>query len=465
MKKKFIKYIEDNSLIKNGDHILVALSGGPDSVCMLNLLCSIRDEYNLKIGAAHLNHMLRGEAANEDEKFAKEMCNKLEVDFYSKRVDIEAYSKEKGVSTETGGRDVRYALFNEVSKKYGYNKIATAHNANDQAETILMRMMRGTGLEGLCGIPLIRDEIYIRPILCMERWEVEKYCEDFNLNPRIDKTNLENIYTRNKIRLDILPYMKENFNKDVVMAINRMSNILWEDNKFINDFSKEKFKEYCHKENDEIKINKNLFKENKAIINRVIRKALTEVSKSTYDFEHKHIEEVINLAYIGTNKKIDLPNGIYAENVYGEIEIKKKKEKIDIKKSEEVTILKEDLDGNSIDFNNYEIKFEIVKSQKNLKITNNDLIKYFDYDKIKKYVIIRNRKNGDKITPLGMKGNKKLKDIFIDMKIPKEVRDEIPLIVFDDNIAWVLDVKLSNIYKVTNETENILKIIYKRKVS
>ena len=228
---------------------------------------------------------------------------------------------------------------------------------------------------------------------------------------------------------------------------------------------KEKFKEYCHKENDEIKINKNLFNENKAIINRVIRKALTEVSKSTYDFEYKHIEEVINLAYIGTNKKIDLPNGIYAENVYGEIEIKKKKEKIDIKKSEEVTILKEDIDGNSIDFNNYEIKFEIVKSQKNLKITNNDLIKYFDYDKIKKYVIIRNRKNGDKITPLGMKGNKKLKDIFIDMKIPKDVRDEIPLIAFDDNIAWVLDVKLSNIYKVTNETENILKIIYKRKVS
>ncbi|WP_297638654.1 tRNA lysidine(34) synthetase TilS [uncultured Clostridium sp.] len=463
MKSKFIKYIEDNKLIEKGDNILVALSGGPDSICMLHLLCSIRDEYDLKIGAAHLNHMLRGEEANKDEEFAKEFCNKLNVDFYSERVDIEAYSKEQGVSTETGGRDVRYGLFNKVSQNDGYNKIATAHNANDQAETILMRMMRGTGLEGLCGIPIIREGKYIRPILCMERWEVEKYCEDFELHPRIDKTNLETVYSRNKIRLEILPYMKEHFNKDVVMAINRMTNILWEDNKFINDYCKEKFKEYCVKENGNIKIKEELFKESKAIITRVIRKALTKVSKSTYDFELKHVEEVIKLSKIGTNKRIDLPNNIYAENVYGQIYIKKK-EKEKIINNIEITIEKEKLDGYKIEFNGYELNFEIVQNRKNLKIADNDLIKYFDCDKIKKYVVIRTRKNGDKITPMGMSGSKKLKDIFIDMKIPKDKREELPIIVFDDNISWVLDVKLSNIYKVTKETDNILKIIYKRKV-
>lgn len=463
MKSKFIKYIESNGLIGKDEKILVALSGGPDSICMLHLLCSIREEYNLKIGAAHLNHMLRGEEANKDEDYAKKFCETLNVDFYSERVDIEEYSKQKGVSTETGGRDARYSLFDDISRKYGYTKIATAHNANDQAETIIMRMMRGTGLEGLCGIPVMREGKYIRPILCMERWEIEKYCEDFDLKPRIDKTNLETIYSRNKVRLEIIPYMKENFNKDVVMAINRMTNILWEDNKFITEYSKEKFKEYCIKENSNIRINEKLFNENKAIVARVLRKALTKVSKSTYDFELKHIEEVIKLSKIGTNKRIDLPNNIYAENMYGQIYIKKKEPKNKMLKKE-IVIEKNNLNGYKTEFNGYELSFEIIENRKNSKIPNNDLIKYFDCDKIKKYVVIRTRKDGDKINPLGMDGNKKLKDIFIDMKIPKEKRDELPIIVFDDNISWVLDVKLSNIYKVTKKTENILKIIYKRKV-
>lgn len=463
MKSKLKKYIESNGLIDKGEKILVALSGGPDSICMLHLLCSIREEYDLKIGAAHLNHMLRGEEANKDENYAKEFCEKLNVDFYSKRIDIERYSKENGVSTETGGRDARYNLFDTIAKEYGYTKIATAHNANDQAETIIMRMMRGTGLEGLCGIPVMREGKYIRPILCMERWEIEKYCENFDLKPRIDKTNLETIYSRNKIRLEILPYMKENFNQDVVMALNRMSNILWEDNKFITEYAKGKFKEYCIKENGNIKIDEKLFYENKAIVARVLRKALTKVSKSTYDFELKHIEEVMKLSKIGTNKRIDLPNNIYAENIYGKIYIKKKEKEIDTQKKE-IIIEKDKLNGYKTEFNGYELSFEIIENRKNSKIPNNDLIKYFDCDKIKKYVVIRTRKNGDKINPLGMNGSKKLKDIFIDMKVPKEKREELPVIVFDDDISWVLDVKLSNIYKVTKKTDNILKIIYKRKV-
>ncbi|MGL4849011.1 MAG: tRNA lysidine(34) synthetase TilS [Clostridium sp.] len=461
MREKFIKHIEENELLKDGDKVLVALSGGPDSICMLHLLYSVKEKYNLEIGAAHLNHMLRGVEADKDELYAKEFCESLGVEFFSKKIDIENYSKERGVSTETGGRDARYELFDSVRKEHGYTKIATAHNANDQAETILMRMMRGTGLEGLCGIPVKRDGIFIRPILCMERNEIEEYCEEFDLKPRIDKTNLETIYTRNKIRLKILPYMKENFNNDVVTAINRMTHILYEDNKFITDYAKGKFKEYCIKDNGNIKIKKELFNESRTILARVIRKVLVKVSKSTYDFEMKHIEEVIKLNSLGTNKRVDLPNGIYAENIYGEIYIKKRVEKKECTVSE-ITIGKEDVEGVQ-NFGEYEFKFEVIRKEKNLKITNNDLIKYFDYDKINKCIIIRNRKNGDKIVPFGMKGTKKLKDIFIDMKIQKEKRDELPIIEFDDNIAWVVGVKLSEIYRVTKDTENILKIIYKRK--
>ncbi len=429
MINKFINYIKDNSLLDNGDKVLVGLSGGPDSVCLLHLLHSIKNTYSLKIGAAHINHMLRGDEALKDEEYAKNLCKSLGIEFYSTRLDIEKIAKERGVSTETAGRDERYRFFNEVKDKEGYTKIATAHNANDQAETIIMRMMRGTGLEGLGGIPVMRDGIYIRPILFLERKAIEDYCEGNNLNPRIDKTNLENIYSRNKIRLDILPYMKENFNPDVVKSINRIE----------------------------------LFNKEKAIITRVVRKSLTTLSKSVYDFEMKHIKEVIELGNIGTNKRMDLPNGIYAENVYGEIYIKKKERLL--KKETEVENLilaKDDIDGKEVDFLGCLIQFKVENKEKNLKFNNNDLIKYFDYDKINEYVTVRKRKNGDRIIPLGMTGSKKLKDIFINMKVPKDYRDNIPVIQFDDEIAWVLGVKTSNTYKVTNQTKNILKVMCKR---
>ncbi|KJU71987.1 tRNA lysidine(34) synthetase TilS [Clostridium baratii] len=463
MINKFINYIKDNSLLDNGDKVLVGLSGGPDSVCLLHLLHSIKNTYSLKIGAAHINHMLRGDEALKDEEYAKNLCKSLGIEFYSTRLDIEKIAKERGVSTETAGRDERYRFFNEVKDKEGYTKIATAHNANDQAETIIMRMMRGTGLEGLGGIPVMRDGIYIRPILFLERKAIEDYCEGNNLNPRIDKTNLENIYSRNKIRLDILPYMKENFNPDVVKAINRMALLLQEDNEYINNEAIKAFLKYCTVKKDEIIINRELFNKEKAIITRVVRKSLTTLSKSVYDFEMKHIKEVIELGNIGTNKRIDLPNGIYAENVYGEIYIKKKERLI--KKETEVENLilaKDDIDGKEVDFLGCLIQFKVENKEKNLKFNNNDLIKYFDYDKINEYVTVRKRKNGDRIIPLGMTGSKKLKDIFINMKVPKDYRDNIPVIQFDDEIAWVLGVKTSNTYKVTNQTKNILKVMCKR---
>lgn len=465
MIKKFKEFIEKNELIKKGDGVVVGLSGGPDSVCLLHLLHSIKEEYDLKIVGAHINHMIRGEEANKDEEYAKELCKSLGLDFHSIRVDIEGLAKKEGVSTETAGRDVRYGFFQKIRKEYGYNKIATAHNANDQAETILMRIMRGTGIEGLLGIPVKRDGVFIRPILGIERNDIEEYCEKNKLNPRIDKTNLETIYSRNRIRLDILPYMKEHFNEDIVNTINRMSEILSFDNDFINKEVEKEYKEKCIEKEERIIIKKELFLGDKAIITRVIRKSLTNVSKSIYDFELKHINDVISLNNIGTNKRIDLPNGIIAENIYGDIEIKKKEalDKSFKKEETEIIIEKKDIDKEELEYLGYNFKFQVLKDAKKLKFNNNDLIKYFDYDKLNKCVILRARKNGDKIVPFGMKGSKKLKDIFINMKVPKNQRDITPILQFDDNIAWVVDVKLSDIFKVTKDTKTILKVICEKR--
>ena len=183
-----MSYIKDNNLIKSGDKVLVALSGGPDSVCLLNILYNLKAELNIEVGAAHLNHLLRDKDAFEDEEYVKTLCKSLDIPCFVKRVDINKYSKDKKMSSEMAGREARYNFFDDIVKDEGYTKIATAHNANDQAETILFRLMRGSGIEGLCGIKVRRDKI-IRPILCLSRKEVEEYIEINNLKPRIDKTN------------------------------------------------------------------------------------------------------------------------------------------------------------------------------------------------------------------------------------------------------------------------------------
>ena len=351
-----MSYIKDNNLINPKDRILVALSGGPDSVCLLNILYNLKEELDIEIGAAHLNHMLRDEDAFQDEEYVKNLCESFDIPCFVKRVDINKYSKENKMSSEMAGRDARYNFFDEVIREHGYNKIATAHNANDQAETILFRLMRGTGIEGLCGIKVCRDKI-IRPILCLSRKEVEEYIEVNNLKPRIDKTNFEKIYNRNKIRLDILPYIKENFNEDIIQTLNRMSVLLQKDNEFIEKSARSFYEKYCVEQQDYFIIKKKMFDNHEAVVTRVIRYALTNFSKTHYDFEMKHIYEICNLAKNNSGKSIDLPNKIYAENIYGDIYIKERIINNNIHVKQEIKINKDDIDGKKIAFQNNIIEF------------------------------------------------------------------------------------------------------------
>ncbi|WP_423237139.1 tRNA lysidine(34) synthetase TilS [Clostridium vincentii] len=462
MREKFFEYIVENNLVSDGEGVVVGLSGGPDSVCLLNLLCSLRQDMNLKIAAAHVNHMLRAEDADKDEEYARNLCKKFKVEFFCKRVDINKYSKDKGLSSETAGREVRYAFFDNVMERLNFSKIATAHNSNDQAETVLMRIMRGTGLEGLTGIPVKRDEKYIRPILFMERKDIEGYCKRCGLEPCIDETNNERLYRRNKVRLDILPYMKKNFNDDIITTINRMVLLLQEDNKYIMGQVDKYFIENCVKHKDEVIIYKSAFECDNAIINRIIRRAIKEVGGNKYDVEMKHIKEVISLKNMETNKKIDLPNGIYAQNIYGNIFIRIKV-KNNKKKYKELVLAKEDILHKEVCFQNYIFTFEVIAFEENIDFIKNKEIKYFNYDSINGNIIIRQRKEGDKIIPLGMTGSKKIKDIFINMKIPQEDREFIPIIQFGEDIAWIVPIKLSDKYKITDETKNILKIVVRRR--
>lgn len=459
---RFKKNMLENKLINKGDKIVVGLSGGPDSICLLNLLCEIREEFDLDLAAAHINHMIRGEEADKDQEFCRERCFQLGVKFFYKKIDVNEYAKNNGLSSESAGREIRYEFFNEVMNKLEFNKIATAHNANDQAETVLMRLMRGTGLEGLSGIQVIRDNKYIRPILFLNREEVESYCHDIGEEARIDKTNLERIYSRNKIRLDILPYMKKNFNEDIIDTINRMAQLIDKDNEYINKMAEKYYNNVCIEDKEKVIIKKDGFLLESSIITRIIRKSIYKVGNAKYNVEAKHIEDVIRLQKKSTSKVLNLPNKVIAENVYGDIHIKRAVYN-ETKKTYEKCINKSDLKDTTIEFGEYLINFDIIINEKKLKFNDNSLIKYFNYDNINNEIKIRFRKDGDRIIPFGMKGSKKLKDIFIDMKVPKEQRDNIPIILFDDNISWVVGVKISEVYKITNEAKKILKIKATRK--
>ena len=462
MEDKVIAYIKKNKLIEPGDNVLVALSGGPDSVCLLNILYKFKDELNITLGAAHINHMLRGEDSDRDEKYVIELCNKIGIPSYIKRVNINNYSEKNKMSSEMAGRKVRYDFFEEIMKKGNYNKIATAHNANDQAETIMFRLIRGSGLEGLGGIKAYRDNKIIRPILCLERDEVEKYIRKENLNPRIDKTNFEKIYNRNKIRLDILPYIKEHFNEDIIKTLNRTAVLLQKDNEFLESESLKVYQKYCIEYDEYFIIKKDAFTNHDSIVSRMLRNALIRYSNQPYDFEMKHIYEIMDLARKDTGKAVNLPKNILVENIYGDIYIKNKSNQKKIY-SNEVRLNKFDIGNKKIDFQDFFIKFTVMENDKNLNLKENKFIKYFEFDKIEDEIILRTREDGDRMIPLGMKGSKKVKDIFIDMKIPKDLRDLIPILCFDNKIAWVIGVRTSEEYRISNNSKNILKVIVSRK--
>ena len=464
MLDKVINYIKENKIIQQDDRILVALSGGPDSVCLLHMLYRIKDKFNLKLGAIHINHMLRGEEADKDENYIIDLCEQMGIKHYVKIINIEYIAKETNVSLETAGRNERYKAFEEIKIKDKYNKIAVAHNANDQAETILMRIMRGTGLEGLTGIKPQREGGIIRPILCLNRQEIEDYCEYNGLNPRIDASNYDRHYSRNRVRLDILPYMRDNFNKDIIDTLNRMTLLLQKDNEFIEEYSQKCYNIYCKKHNNKLEILKELFeKEMESIITRVVIIAFKEISKSYQNFEMKHIYEIVNLASRETGKKINLTNNIICENLYGNIVLSKNDNKY--YNSCVKTEIKLDKDNiiENIEFNNYIINFEVIENKKKEKFTKNNLIKLFNYDKIEKEILIRYRKDGDKIIPLGMSGSKKVKDIFINSKVPREERDNTPILCFDDKISWIVGYKTSQLFKIDSDTKMILKITVNRK--
>lgn len=309
LEDKVLNTIKRYEQIKSGDTIVVGVSGGPDSICLLNVLKNLQNELKINIVVAHINHMIRKEADSET-VFVQDFCEQRDIKCFVKKADVLQIAKEKKLGTEEVGRKIRYDFFEEVKNIVGGNKIATAHNANDNAETVLMNFLRGSGSTGLKGIEPIRDNKLIRPIIECTRQEIEQYCNEKGLNPKYDKTNQENIYTRNKIRNMFIPYIQENFNPNIIETINRMSNLIATDEMYFKSIVKQSYKEtFISRTEKEIILDLKKFNVlEKVIKSRLIIYTINELLGTTNGIEKIHIEDVIKLCKNNIGNKYLTPN-------------------------------------------------------------------------------------------------------------------------------------------------------------
>ncbi len=313
-KDDILNTITKYNLIQNGDKVVVGLSGGPDSISLINVLNEIREDKSIPLDfdlvAAHINHNIR-EEAKEDEDFVVNYCNKKSIEVYVLSIDIQKKAKDEKKGTEETGRNVRYNFFEEILIKTNANKIATAHTANDNAETVLMNMMRGSGTTGLKGIRPMRDNKFIRPLIETTREEIEKYCEEYTLNPRIDKTNFENDYTRNKVRNLLIPLIKKEFNPNIIMTINRLSDIANEENEYLDNLTRQKYSDILIQESvgKQIVLDLKAFNNQDLVIKkRLILHTINVLQGNAQSIGKVHIDDIIKLCKNNLGNKYLTPN-------------------------------------------------------------------------------------------------------------------------------------------------------------
>lgn len=446
--------IKKYNMLKYGDCVVVGLSGGPDSMCLLHILMELRKTWGLKIFAAHLNHQFRGKEADEDALYVKKKCEEWGIDVFVQVFNVPAFAKEKGLSSEEAGREIRYKLFYEVAEKVRANKIAIAHNMNDNAETVLMNLFRGSGIEGLKGIEAKRGQI-IRPLINVRRNEIEAYCREKDLNPRIDKTNLQPIYGRNKIRLELIPYIEKNFNSNIMSTLQRLSDIVTIENDFLNEEAEKELLKIAIIGENSIEYNINKMHDiHPALLRRVIRIGIEKLTGSLKGIEYRNIESVVDLLTKGTGAAAMLPQNIKAYISYNKLILS-----INTKPENYKYYLELENDKDNIaQYFDFTIRLTTVEASKITDIKKDKYKVYIDKDKVKQKLVLRNRFDGDVFSPIGLKGSKKLKEYFIDEKIPKEERDKILLIADGKEIVWVLGRRLSEKYKITKDTKEAIII-------
>lgn len=438
-----LETIETHNLINDGDHIIIGLSGGADSLAMTHGLIRLREKLNITLTAVHVNHMLRGGAADADAVFVQNFCDSEGIACFVFNEDVQMLAKQQGISFEEMGRNVRYDKFESVKSQLGANKIAVAQNRNDVVETFFINLFRGAGIHGLSSIEYIRDNLFIRPLLDVNRTDIEAYCKCNHLEPRQDHTNLENDYVRNRIRNELLPYLRSSFNPNIDETLMKTIQIMKDQRQFWTIHEKILFDQGCIIHNEEVHLNIDYFETlTEAEKIHLIRLCVASSRGSLEDLSYDVFTRISKMRRTGASYTIDTNWRVDCR--YRKLIFRKTIEDM----VESIPTL-------------YQVVEEVVRL-KDYALTQSCVA--VDAGSVKGELVVRTRKHGDRFMPLGMSGHKKLKDFFIDEKIPREKRDAILLVCDDEKIIWVENMRLNERCKITKDTKKVLILSFQELV-
>lgn len=426
MLQSVLTAIERFSLL-SADNITVALSGGADSVALLHALCTLKDKLKINISAAHLNHMIRGDEALRDENFVKQLCGDMNVPLICESIDVPAYAEKNRLSIETAAREVRYAFFERINT----GVVATAHTASDNLETVLFNLARGTGLNGLCGIPPKRS-IYIRPLILVTRDEVEAYCAENGLSYVTDSTNLSDDYTRNRIRHTVIPVLKS-VNPSAEKTVARTVVSVREDEEFLNacadNYLSANFKDGFLTVDSAVP---------PSVLKRAIKK-YAEYIVPDLRLDSLHLNSIYSVSVNGG--RTSLPCDCIAEAKNGRLSVKNKLS-----------------NGKKTVFNVSTAVKDNTFFKNGEKVNNLLLNNSIDCDKIVGESVLRTRLTGDSVRLAGRGCTKTLKKLMNELKIPNELRDSVPVLADDDGVIWVYGAGTASRCAVNEKTEKVMII-------
>ena len=452
--RRFEQTIRRFNMLQKGDKVIVACSGGPDSVALLYLLNQITGKYDLKLVVAHVNHKLRGKESDQDQRFVKKLAKNLKLGFYTRSFDVAKIARQKRLSIEEAAREVRYQYFDKLAQRLKANKIALGHNADDQAETVLMRLIRGTGALGLTGMSIVRGKI-IRPLLQIKREEIEKFLKVQNLDFRIDSSNLRQDYLRNRIRLELLPHLKRNYNPKIVDILNRTASILSAQKDYLKEETLKEFAKVAKAQKEKISLDLDrLFSYDIFLQREILRLVFQRLGGGGFKGSFTLIEWVLSLVQQRkAGRRVFLNKDVLAEVSARHLNFYRVKK---VEKDQRVIF------PGIVESRRFGVKLDSeVMKRKNLKekfYSKDEMTAFLDWDKFKPPFILRNPKIGDRFRPLGMKGTISLKDFLTDLKVPRYEKERVLVLTSKGRIVWVLGYRVADQFKIQQSTKKVLKI-------
>ena len=467
IQQRVLGFIQENQLVSSQHCLLVAVSGGPDSVCLLHILVKLREELGIRLHIAHLNHQLRGAESEADAQYVSGLAHRLDVPVTIEQRDVKAYQAQRHLSLEEAAREVRYTFLAQVAKSIGADRVAVGHTTDDHIETILMHLIRGTGTTGLRGLkpsslwqPSGGNLTIIHPLLTVSRQETVDYCSSHQLAPRIDASNLSLSPLRNRIRHQLIPLL-QSYNPQVAEALLRTARTASDDLAFLDEEVAGLWGKVAQKQESTITLDKERFLELPAALKRhLLRTSIETLLGNLKDIETRHIEEIMGALDKSAGKRISLPEGLIFAIEYDRYLLGS-----DPAALSPFPVLETEpplkIPGQTR-IPGWQVEATIIDREEKSAAKDNDFTAYFDFGKAGNRLMVRRRQPADRFQPLGMRQPKKLNEFMIDAKIPHAWRQRVPLVCSPNHILWVVGWRIDERAKVTGATKRVLCLEFKR---